>query len=144
MRANDKIVTTHWSLTDSEFRKQFSECTFHPDLFSHEAHLRIAWILINELGIKEAVNEIRKQLQNFAKHHNGMDKYHDTVTIAAVKIMSHYMNLSATTNFESYIEENSELITNFKGLLESHYSFNVFVSEKAKKTYIEPDLCLFS
>jgi hypothetical protein len=34
----------HLELTDLEFEANFKNCSLNPDIFSHEAHLRLAWI----------------------------------------------------------------------------------------------------
>jgi hypothetical protein len=40
----------HFSLTDIEFENQFENGTLKPELFSHEAHVRLAWIHIKKYG----------------------------------------------------------------------------------------------
>lgn len=37
-------MKTHHQLNDQQFEEQFQNCTFDPTLFTHEAHLRLAWI----------------------------------------------------------------------------------------------------
>jgi hypothetical protein len=75
----------HVTLTDIEFEKQFSNCSLDPSIFSHEAHLRLAWIHIHKYGIDQAVENITYQLQNFVASIGAKDKYNHMVTISAIR-----------------------------------------------------------
>lgn len=134
-------MKNHLELTDREFENQFKNCELDPSLFSHEAHLRLAWIHINQYGIKQALVNIESQLKNFVAHVEAKDKYHQTVTIVAVEAVNHFVKKSNSNNFKTFIEEHHQLMNDFKGLVNSHYTFDVFNSEKARKEFIEPDLC---
>lgn len=132
-------VRHHLQLSDAEFEKQFEEQKLRPDLFSHEAHIRLAYIHIHKYGLAQAEQNMCEQISQFAAHH-GSDGFNKTVTIAATKAVNHFMQKSSTPDFEGLIQEFPRLITSFKDLLGQHYGFNVFSSKEAKKTYLEPDL----
>ncbi len=134
---------SHIELTDNELKAQFKDCSLNPNIFNHEAHLRLAWILINEFGIDEAITTIQLQLQHFVKSLDAIDKYHVTVTIASMKAVHHFIKKSNSKNFEEFIIENQKLKTHFKELINSHYSIDIFSSEKAKLSFLEPDLIPF-
>lgn len=133
----------HYQLSDTEFNKQFSDCTLNPELFSHEAHLRLAWINIRNLGLEKAEANIQNGLQNFVAHVGAKNKYHTTLTIVSMKAVYHFMKQSKTNNFKDFIAENPELKTNFKSLINSHYSIDIFKSTKAKSEFLEPDVMPF-
>jgi len=133
----------HFGLSDLEFKKRFADCSLDPSLFSHEAHLRLAWIVIDDLGLESAEETIQNQLQSFVKNLGATDKYHTTITIVAMKAVFHFMQRSRTDNFKDFIIENPKLKTHFKELINSHYSFDIFVSENAKSIFLEPDLLPF-
>ncbi|WP_298903525.1 hypothetical protein [uncultured Psychroserpens sp.] len=130
----------HYQFSDEEFNRQFETCKLDPGLFSHEAHLRLAWIHINNLGLIKAEETIQNQLQNFVAHVGAKDKYHTTVTVVAIKAVYHFMKRSKTRDFKSFIAETPQLKTNFKGLIGRHYSYDIFKSDKAKTEFLEPDL----
>ncbi|EZH74298.1 hypothetical protein ATO12_15645 [Aquimarina atlantica] len=133
----------HFELTDEAFKNQFTECTLNPEIFSHEAHLRLAWIMINDHGIEQAEKEMHIQLQHFVEFVGAKDKYNTTVTIVATKAVNHFMNQSKSDNFKDFIAEFPQLKTNFKQLINSHYSFDIFDSEKAKTEFLAPDILIF-
>ncbi len=133
----------HFKLSDSELERQFIACELNPSVFSHEAHLRLAWINIDKYGLEQAVKNIQNHLMNFVSHLGAEDKYHMTVTIAAVQAVNHFMEKSKSNNFNDFITEFPQLKNKFKELLNSHYSFDIFSSSKAKQSYLEPDVFAF-
>ena len=133
-------MQNHLELSDLEFEKQFRECELNPKAFSHEAHLRLAWIHIHKYGLTQAVENLQTQLEKFVANIGAKDKYHKTLTVVAVQAVNHFMEKSGSDNFEDFIKEFPQLMNNFKGLINSHYSFDVFASEKARKEYIAPDV----
>ncbi|MEL6812630.1 MAG: hypothetical protein AAFP76_14975 [Bacteroidota bacterium] len=133
----------HDHFTDIEFEKQFRHGLLHPDYFSHQAHLRLAWIHINNYGIDAAILNITAQIKNFTKIHGAEDKYNETVTIAAIRAVYHFWLKSESDNFKNFIAEFPRLQYNFRELLGYHYAFDIFISEEAKTHYLEPDLLPF-
>ena len=136
-------MKNHYTLTDSEFEAQFASASLDPDLFTHEAHLRLAWIHINRYGIDEAIKNICFQLKNFTATVGAVSKYNKTVTVAAIRAVYHFMKRSACADFRSFVEENYRLKTNFKDLMNAHYRTDIFKSDHAKSSYLEPELLPF-
>jgi hypothetical protein len=132
-------MTSHYDLSDSEFLNQFNSCDLDPELFTHEAHLRLAWIIIHKLGQAAAQEEIQKLLKKFVASVGATDKYNKTVTVAALKIVYHFIRKSQSDNFKDFISEFPRLNDNFKDLIDSHYSFDIFNSPIAKNEYLKPD-----
>ena len=131
------------SLSDNEFERQFALATLDPTLFTHEAHLRLAWVHINKYGEAQATQNICSQIQQFDRIHDKGRKYNTTVTIAAVKIVNHFINKSDRNNFTEFIQDHPRLINSFLELIKSHYSIDIFNDEEAKLKYVEPDLSPF-
>ena len=133
----------HLDLSDLEFEKQFSDRSIQPELFTHEAHLRLAWIHISKYGIKKALDNVSMQIQAFANFHGGGAKYNQTVTLAAIRAVYHFVLKSKSDNFPDFIQEFPRLKHNLKELLNTHYQIDIFNSERAKQEYLEPDLVPF-
>ncbi|MDY8137436.1 hypothetical protein [Aquimarina sp. 2201CG5-10] len=136
-------MQNHFDLSDPIFEQQFANCQLDPTLFSHEAHLRLAWIHIDKYGIRKAVENIGSQLKKFVVHVRATDKYHQTITITAIQAVNHFMKQSKSDNFKDFIIEFPQLKNDFKSLINSHYTMDVFNSEVARKEYIKPDLIPF-
>ena len=134
----------HYRLSDSEFSEQFAAGTLLPSLFSHEAHLRLAYIHIQRHGLKQAIENMNAQILAFAIANNARDNFNRTVTTAAVYTMQHLMSRAQSQDFNGLLEEFPRLKTDFKGLLAAHYSGDIFRSKEAKANFLEPDLAPFT
>ncbi len=133
----------HYTLDDLTFEQQFRDCILPPGLFTHEAHLRLAWIHIHHYGIEKAVENMNEQIKNYAESLGAHSKFNRTVTEAAVKAVNHFMAKSSSLTFKDFIKEFPQLKSRFKELLDSHYSIDIFSSAEAKLNFIEPDLSPF-
>ncbi|WP_339652301.1 hypothetical protein [uncultured Maribacter sp.] len=136
-------MNTHYNLNDLEFEEQFKTGVFNAALFDHEAHLRLAWLQINRYGVAKAEEHIHNQLLAFVKLLGAGHKYNKTLTIAGIKTVYHFMLRSESDTFKDFILEFPRLKHNFKDLMNTHYGFDIFNSEKAKIEYQEPDLLPF-
>ncbi len=140
---NPRVKEKHYDLSDIEFEKDFITCSIVPSHFSHEAHLRLAWIHIEKYGIKQAQKNIQIQLGKYVEFAGAKDKFNMTLTVAATKTINCFKQRSKSNNFQDFIIEFPKLKNNFKDLMASHYSFDIYNSEKAKKEFLEPDLLPF-
>jgi N-formylglutamate deformylase len=122
----------HINLSDSEFLTQFENCRLPASSFSHEAHIRLAWLMLKKHGLDEAIRKVSTQIEAYVTHLGATDKYHKTLTVAAVLIVNHFVELSSTSNFNDFITENPRLLTEFKKLVLSHYSVEIFNSDSAR------------
>ena len=133
----------HFDLTDPEFERKFENCSLDKDIFTHEAHLRLAWIHIKRYGQETAIQNICGQLKKFADFSGARDKYNETLTIAAIKAVYHFIKRSNSDSFPEFINEFPRLKYNFKELINFHYQVDVFRSREAKNKYLAPDLVPF-
>lgn len=134
----------HFKLSDQVFEQQFANCSLDPAIFSHEAHIRLAWIHIRKYGVEQAVENICAQLLAFVDHVGARHKYNKTLTVAAIRAVYHFMGKTDADNFSDFILACPRLKFNFKELIAAHYGFDIYRSEKAKQEYLEPDLLAFS
>ncbi len=136
-------MEAHWNLTDQQFTHQFANGSLEPSLFTHQAHLRLAWIRLGQLGVAQAAHLITKEIKAFATLHGDPEKYHHTLTIAAIQVVHHFMNKSEAKTFQELIAEYPVLIQSFKSLILSHYTPELIFSDYAKQHYSTPDLLDF-
>lgn len=134
---------THNQLSDFEFIEQFVNGTLNPKIFNHEAHLRLAWLYIDKFGLEQAERDIQNQLQNFVSSIGAKGKYNKTLTIVATRIVNRFMQNFKSDNFADFINEFPQLVFQFEALVNRHYSFDIFDSQKAKVEFLKPDLLAF-
>ncbi|AXG73971.1 hypothetical protein DVK85_06815 [Flavobacterium arcticum] len=133
----------HLLLSDEEFIKEFENCSLNPEVFSHEAHLRLAWIYLCKYNEAMAYRKTVVNLKAYIKHLGAEGKFNHTLTIASVKAVYHFMQRSQYANFTDFINEFPELKYNLKELLATHYSIDIFNLPEAKTHWLEPDLSAF-
>ncbi len=133
----------HYQLTDQVFEQQFEACILEPKIFTHEAHLRLAWLHLKKYGEEKTLKNICHQIKQFAEYHGDKDKFNQTATIASIKAVNHFIKKSNSSDFKGFIVEFPRLKFHFKALLDCHYSFNIFKNKIAKTQYLEPDLLPF-
>ncbi len=130
-------------MTDSQFEKQFEEGQLPSQLFTHEAHIRLAWIHIGKYGIETAIANIVSQIRSYTLKLGVPEKFNTTLTVAAVRAVFHFMLKRNSKDFKTFIMNNPRLKYNFRDLMESHYGFDIYNSPLAKQRYLEPDVLSF-
>ena len=131
-------------MDDVTFSEQFKSGIFPVEHFTHEAHLRLAWIQLANFAESQAIQNVTDQIKKFVAIHGASDKYHETLTVAAVKTVFHFVQRSKESSFEEFIELFPRLTHNFKDLLNAHYSSNVLYTPEARHKFLEPDLLPYS
>lgn len=127
------------SEADRAFRRDFEACRVTPDEFTHEAHVRLAYVYLAEHDVDGAVDRVRDALVRFIAH-SGVpaSKYHETLTRAWVLAVRHFMNRSSHASAAEFIAANSELLD--AKIMLTHYTAGVLFSAGARAAWIEPDL----
>lgn len=136
-------MNAHWEINDEEFESLFQKGLIPARIFTHEAHLRLAWIHICKYGTENAVKNIDDQLSKYVDRNGAGNKYNKTLTVAAIMVVSHFINKHNRDSFSDFIKRFPGLKYNFKALLARHYQRDIYHSEQAKKKYMEPDLLPF-
>ncbi|WP_228237377.1 hypothetical protein [Allomuricauda sp. M10] len=130
-------------MTDFEFVHLFETGHLPPSLFTHEEHIRLAYIYLKNFGEESAIDKCCGGIREFDRLHGDGTKFHKTLTVASVKAVHHFMKKSKSTTFDDFIVEFPKLKTSFKLLLDQHYAFDLLKSVKAKSEYVAPDLIPF-
>lgn len=133
----------HHSLSDEEFACQFTDKTLSPEILTHEAHLRLAWIMIHNRGLNLGSEIICQQILAFVKPLGAEEKFNKTLTVASMKMVHHFMQKAEAANFLDFIQAFPTLKYDFKQLVSQHYSFDILKDDRTRKEYVEPDLMGF-
>lgn len=133
-------TSTHaTSEDDRAFRAAFEACAVTPGAFSHECHLRLAYVYLVEHGPEAAHRRMRQALLAFLAHHEiPAAKYHETLTRAWVRAVSHFMSRSTSSSFAEFAASSQPLLDS--KLMLTHYSAETLFSPQARASYVEPDL----
>lgn len=135
-------MTKNISKQDQEFRNQVETCEFPVPEFDHRAHIRLAYVyLVKNNDTDESVRLMREALTGLLKH-AGVDpavKYHETLTEAWILAVHHFMNnTESSSSADDFIAQHSVMLDS--KIMLSHYSAEVLFSEKARQSFVEPNL----
>ena len=114
-----EILEKNFELSDIELKLKFENLTLYPELFTHEAHLRLAWVFITKYGFDNAMTKIKIQLKSFATFIGAPEKYNEGLTDAAIRTVYEFIRCSETDNFNDFIQKNKILKNNFKEIIET-------------------------
>jgi hypothetical protein len=124
-------------MNDTEFLKQFEQCTLPKENFKHKSHLRIAWLYLSQYSLDEAITRITEGIIRYASSIGASHIYHHTMTLAWVYFVHHAMS-SKESDFESFINHHAYLLD--KKLPLQYFSTALLESEQARKQWVDPDL----
>ncbi len=137
---NNEQVQSHIELSDIEFARQFENLHLNPEWFTHEAHLRLAWIYSYIYDIEKAINKFRNGIHSFDSKYGDGTKYHETITIFLIKLVYEREKTSSSLTFDKFKERNLDLFQCYRDLISAYYSFDIAKDRNAKLEFIAPDL----
>lgn len=121
------------AMNDHEFALAFERCEISNADFHHRDHVRLAWFYLRRYGA-EADARIAAAIRNFAAHHGKLDKYHQTMTIAWMRLVE---AAAAIDRFEDAVAAFPRLLD--KNYLREFYSDELLGTENARNNFVEPD-----
>jgi hypothetical protein len=128
-----------YHLTDLEVVRAFEACELSNESFHHHDHIRLAWIYLQRYTELEARHHIAQAIRKFAAHHGKSDKYHETVTLAWLRLVANGIaRMPSESTFEQLTSALPELLD--KRTIEKFYSSASLASDAARTTWVEPDL----
>lgn len=113
----DSFGEKHRQLSDKDFTRLFEEGTLEPDVFTHEAHLRLAWLLIKEHGLQLATEMLCSQIMHFDRQHGKGTKFNKVITLAAAQLVDDLQRQSHDRSFMDFIGRHPRLFSDFGTLL---------------------------
>lgn len=143
-------------MSDEEFLAGFEACSLTRPEWTHEAHVRMAWLYLTRLSLAESLERVRSGIRQlnatFQKAKSSQvlpqyrcwsgpkqqDGYHDTITVAFVRLIA--SRLRDDDTFLAFRDRNSDLFDHKLTALFRHYTKERLYSPEARQTFIEPDL----
>jgi len=121
------------TLTDNDFLNEIVNCTLSPELFTHEAQLRLSWILINKYGLEVATLKNCKIKERYFIKALNNNKFNLPLTKAYTEILHFFMESSQSKDFEKLLREFPRLKFHFKNLVKTHYGYNILKEHRTKE-----------
>ena len=109
------------NLSHEEFAKRFENQTLKPNMFDHYGHLRLAWFYLQNHNLQEATSKISDSIRNYAEHWGQTDKFREDLTILVMKILNDRLLSQKHLTFDSFLENNPELLTDMKTVISKYH-----------------------
>jgi len=129
------------SLGDSDlsFIEKFETLGFGKECWTHEAHLRMAWIQLSRADFATSLERIRVGIQAF-NNSVGSVGYHETVTVAFTRIIHFRMGqFPAEHTWTEFLADNLDLLSKETPILSKYYSPSLLTGEVSKARFVNPD-----
>lgn len=124
-------------MTDHEFLDAFENCRLANELFHHRDHLRLGWIYLRRYRVSDAAVRIAESIRRYAAHHGRSDKYHETITVAWLRLVADFTGRTRAVNFNELLASSPELLD--KNTLHQYYSPELLDTEAARTQFVPPD-----
>lgn len=126
------------SMSDDAFVTAFETCELPGEMFRHPEHVRLTFIYLRRHGFDGARMRISEGIRRYALHNGAAQKYHETITIAWLRIVQDAMaKISDGAGFEDMLTAFPELLN--KGALLEFYSSELLATDRARVAFVEPD-----
>ena len=124
-------------MTDEQFIDALESGTLAPAEFSHQAHLRAAYIYLQRAGWLDATVRMRDTLRTFAGRIGKAGLYHETITVAFMALVAERAAGGSYADGAAFAAAHADLAD--KQLLHRWYSPTLLGSEQARARFVMPD-----
>ncbi len=122
------------------FRAAFESCSLERSDWDHRAHLRLAWLYLQEHDLDAAVTRMRDGIRRFdlATAPDLACNYHESMTRFWLTVIARSMEgAPAGEDFDAFCARCPELLD--KRLILAYYTQPRIVSDEARERWVEPD-----
>jgi len=132
-------------MNDAELLGAFETQSISNEDWSHEYHIRVAAIYLYSNDFENALDKVKSGIKKLNAA-NGVPEsqfrgFHETLTVAWLKLVSMRLNKKDIRSSIELIQENTDLLNS--RLLSEYYSVERLMSLEAKSNFIEPDIKMF-
>jgi hypothetical protein len=126
-------------MTDEAFARAFEKGSITPAQFDHAAHVRVAWVYLQEAeSLEEALSRMRDAIRRFAAAAGVPGKYHETITVLWMRLLAEVRAAGASGELADVLLAHPALAD--KDLPLQYYSRALLFSDDARAGWVEPDL----
>jgi hypothetical protein len=125
-------------MTDQAFARAFENGEITPAQFDHRAHVRVAWVYLNEgPSFDQALPRMRAAIQRFAAAAGASTKYHETITVLWMRLLAGVKARGASGELADVLLAHPALAD--KDLPLQYYSRDRLFCDEARAAWVEPD-----
>ncbi|MBO0694771.1 MAG: hypothetical protein J2P56_01590 [Verrucomicrobia bacterium] len=126
-------------MTDVELTRALERGEVPKEVFHHASHLHVAWVYLAESSsVQQAANKMRDTLRRFALAAGKPEKFHETITLFWVHVLSCAYAANPGERLEEIVNAHPQLLE--KNFPLGYYSAERLFSDEARTSWVEPDL----
>jgi hypothetical protein len=126
-------------MTDVELTRALERGEIANEDFHHASHLHVAWVYLSESSsVRQAAGKMRDTLRRFAATAGKPEKYHETITLFWVHLLSRAHGARHGECLEEIVRANPQLLE--KNFPLAYYWAERLFSDEARTSWVEPDL----
>ena len=126
-------------MQDQEFLEAFEACTLQGE-FHHAAHVRVAWLMLRQAPLEDALARFSRGLRRFAEHKGAHGLYHQTITWLYLFVINERMaETHGDLDWEGFASENPDLLADHRAFLGRYYTEDVLKSDLARAQFVLPN-----
>jgi hypothetical protein len=126
-------------MNDVALTRALERCEIANTNFHHASHLHVAWVYLCESSsVDAAAAKMRATLRQFAASAGKLEKYHETITLFWVHLLSRAFATANGESLEKIVHANPRLLE--KNFPLTYYSRERLFSDRARSSWVEPDL----
>ena len=130
-------------MTDVELTRALEEGRVRNEDFRHVSHLHVAWVYLAESqSAEQAAEKMSSTLRRFAASAGHAEKYHETITQFWIRLLGALRNAQQQRDLDSILQAFPRLLE--KDFPLDYYSREKLFSDRARTSWVEPDLKPFS
>lgn len=90
-------------MTDAEFLRAFQQCVLPEDLWTHRAHVRMAWLYLQQGTLASVLPIVRDGIKRYNATLNKTLAYHETITqVFLILIDDRMRRCEGASSFEEF------------------------------------------
>ena len=126
-------------MEDGALITAFESTDLNGEGFTHVEHVQVAWHYLRTLPLAEAIARCSAGIQRFASAKGATGKYHETVTVAFMLVINERLDGVGHLAWTDFAAANADLFAK-PTVLSRYYSEELLCSDRARRTFVMPDL----
>jgi hypothetical protein len=126
-------------LSDETLIAAFESTELPADRFTHATHVRVAWYYLRSTSLLDAIARFSHGLRRFAAAKGATAKYHETMTVAYLLIISERLAGARGLSWPEFAGRNADLFQRSPSVLARHYTDALLMSDRARDGFLLPD-----
>ena len=128
-------------MSDADFLRAFESCALTRAEWTHQAHVRMAWLYLSREPLDIALPKIRDGIQKLNQSHGNVIGYHETITAVYTRLILAGINaMPPQATFAEFCAAHPELLDREARVFLRHYRKETIQSQRAREEYVEPEI----